>query len=353
MSEHAKSAATASHSHSAGRIRRFIVRSYAFLILCIVLWTGYTAISYLARFVFRPGDVPAQFLDSLASGLPSTQPAAAGATPQSIAEPSIRHYHRDPQDFDFAGSTGCTTSGCHTLLPHTRRKEVRAFANFHSTFLDCSSCHDKSIQGPTPAAWLNNHTQRVQGAPAMLQIATLIDTRREDLDKNPAAISANIIALLRQAETDVRPDPVLHDLLIQMDTSEAGSPVWRQAALELQRTLPDRIRGEYGARITPSSVADAWSARQSRLADLTAEYQKADPANPNRKQTLDKIHEQVLAKPDACMTCHRDEPSRFDFEKLGYSPQRAAALRDVAMARMIEQIRQGQPFHMPELLNKP
>jgi hypothetical protein len=333
--------------------RQVLLRAYALLILAIVLWTGYTAISYLARNVFASTRVPDRFLDPLARGMPSTKPSEPGATAIPLAEPDIRHYHRDPQKFAFIGSAGCTTSGCHTLLPHTKRKEVRAFANFHSTFLDCSSCHDASLQGPTAAVWLNNEKERPQDPPAMLRLATLLEAGRTQIEKNSSEISSRILALLRDSETNVLSYPVVRNLFTQLDTSDPGSPVWRQAMDELQAVLPNRVRGEYGARITPASVAQHWAERQSRLADLTRQFHSA-PAGSAQRDALNKqIHEQVLAKPDACMACHRDQPSRFDFEALGYSPQRAAGLRDAAIARMIEQIRQGQPFYLPEILDRP
>src|SRR5262245_20362248 len=111
-------------------IGRFLVRAYALIILLVVLWTGYTAISYLARYVFRAGQVPAQYLDPLAAGVPASQPPRDGEMPAPLVAPGISRYHRDPQPFEFIGVAGCTTSGCHTLLPHTKKKEIRAFANF-------------------------------------------------------------------------------------------------------------------------------------------------------------------------------------------------------------------------------
>jgi hypothetical protein len=326
------------YSRGLSAIGQIIVRMYALLILLVVLWTGYTAIAYLARYVFRPAHVPPQFLDPLAAS-----PEAAGAAGEAPRE-GISHYHRNPQPLMYAGGVGCTTSGCHTLLPHTRRKEVRAFTNFHTMFLDCSACHDPKVTPPVSAVWLDNDTGRSAQPPALLRLLALFEGSSEVSPTKPAELHGDVIGFLRQAEADVGVDPPLHELLIQLETTEPGSPVWRRAIDELQAILPSRVRGEYGARITPSSVAESWSERQARLADLTKEYNAAPPDSPQRDTINKRIHEQVLAKPDACLTCHGGEPPRFNFLQLGYSSRRAAALSTSEVARMIQHIREGRQF---------
>ncbi len=332
------------------RIGRIIVRVYALVILLIVLWTGYAAIAYLAKYVFTSGEVPTKFLDPLASGIPVSQPAAPGAATQPVAVPAISHYHRDTQEFAFVGVAGCTTSGCHTLLPHTQRKEVRAFANFHSTFLDCASCHDADVKSPAPAVWLDNQSGTPAEPPALLRLMSAIDAGSDAIQNRPAEIGPNLVALLRESEQRVGVDPPLHSALIQLDTSEPGSPVWRQAVTDLRAMLPNRVRGEYGSRITPTAIADQWTSRQDRIAQLTRDFQAAAPGSAQREQVSRQIHEKVVAKPDACMTCHGTEPARFDFARLGYSEQRIATLKSTPIAQMIQRIRDGQPFHLPKLL---
>ncbi len=326
---------------AAGRI---IVRLYALLILLVVLWTGYTAISYLARYVFRPIAVPDKFLDPLAAPAPPDRRQARGSAGAEGPGDDLAHYHRDPQPFAFAAGAGCATGGCHTLMPHTKRKEVRAFANFHTTFLDCSSCHDPGVTPPARAAWLDNRTGAVQKPPALLRLMVLLEGVSQPVQTKAADITPQIIALLREAETAVGVDPPLHEMLIHLETTEPGSPVWRKAIGDLQAVLPSRVRGEYGARIAPAAVAEEWARRQSQSAALTREYNATAPSSPQRDAVNKRIHENVLAKPDACMTCHGGEPPRFDFEQLGYSPQRASALRNTEVARMIQHIREGRPF---------
>lgn len=344
MSDAAKGS-HAAHGKPGSALGRFFVRLYALLILLVVVWTGYTAVAYLARFTFTAQRVPERLVDPLAQGMPASQP---GAATQPVPTPAIAHYHRNVQDFPFTEPAGCSTSGCHTLLPHAKRKEVRAFANFHSTFLDCTCCHDANLKPPTRAVWVSNATGRQQDAPALLKLAALIEARGDAILNKPAEVSNEIISLLRESETAVGVDPPLHEIRVNLETSEPGSPVWRQAAVNLQMLLPNRIRGEYGARITPADVAARWSDRQSKLSDLTRQYKSASGAQ--RDAVNKQIHEGILAKPEACLTCHGGEPARFDLQQLGYSPQRIGTLGSTPIARMIEQIRQGQPFHLPKLL---
>jgi len=119
---------------------------------------------------------------------------------------------------------------------------------------------------------------------------------------------------------------------------------------QLTEELPNHARGEYGAKLTRRQSAEALRQYHQNLAGLARQYQASPIGGPERKKLHDQIHEGVLEKPSACLACHGGEPPRLNFQALGYSPERAASLSDSAIARQMQQIQEGQPFHLPTLL---
>jgi hypothetical protein len=159
-----------------------------------------------------------------------------------------------------------------------------------------------------------------------------------------------IIDLLRQSLATAGNDPSLEYLLVEIDTSEPGSPVWQHAVNRLPEELPGHARGEYGAKLTPQETATDQRIRVRKLADLTTAYHATATDSRERRDLLDRIHDSVVSKPNGCLLCHGSDPSRLDFEGLGYAPDRAAFLRHIPVARQMESIRQGRPFHLPRFL---
>ncbi len=332
--------------------RTLTVRAYALLILLIVVWTGYTAVAYLVRTVFTPVHVPDRFMSRKSTAgldpLKSAQRLTAAIQPLP-GDPG--HYHQAGRWPETISQEGCATSGCHNQLPHTRHKETRAFANFHVTFLTCGMCHDARLQNPVAAAWVDSAGER-SGPPALLQLMRLLELEADRIKQSPGEVHSDIIKGLRSTLKATGGDPLLEYLLIQLDTSEPGSPVWRQAFARLNQELPNHTRGEYGARIAPESLDAERRQREEKLHDQAARVLSAPADSPQRDALKKEIHTDVLAKPEACLSCHSGEPARLDFESLGYSPQRAAALRGTPIARMIQQMRDGRPFHLPQLLEE-
>jgi hypothetical protein len=57
-----------------------------------------------------------------------------------------------------------------------------------------------------------------------------------------------------------------------------------------------------------------------------------------------------LAKePARCVSCHNDQPGMLDFAAAGYSPQRAKYLSNLEVARLMQNIREGQHFYLPNM----
>lgn len=334
------------------KIGHAIVRLYALMILLLVLWSGYAAVAYLVRMVFTPARTPEQFVQR-ADTLQATLLLEGEARAQAIASARrpVGHYHDVERWLQPDTHNGCAIAGCHGPLPHVKRKDVRAFANFHTTFLTCGVCHDAEMHAPMAAVWVDVATVRRQAPPAMLRLTNVLETKREQVQSQPASIHGEIVALLREAN-GVAGSPQLDYLLVQIDTSEPGSPVWRTAVANLAAELPNHARGEYGARIAPEARVAELQEQQGRLATLAGEYTDAREGSPERARLHKQIHSRVLARPEACLSCHGGEPARLDDAALGYSPQRATALRASPIARLIQQIREGQPFYLPKMMEE-
>lgn len=338
------------------RLRRLAktlgIRLYALGILVLVAWTGYTAVAYLVRYVFWPPQVPAHLLDPSLSPPPAPQippEAALALTTMPAMESPIAQYHLEGQPIRFSTGAGCIASGCHAPLPHTRRKEVRAFANFHTTFLSCQMCHTDAKGATIPAKWVDrNHTPI--DAPALLKLANLLQTRAGDIEQKPATVHDELLRLIRAAQQQAGRDDVLQEIFVRLDTSEPGSPVWRGAARDLATLLPNRMRGEYGGSITPADLAPRMAAVERDLREQTRRYLAAAPDSPERKRLYDEIHTDVMPRPNACLSCHGGEPSRIDLAALGYTAERIATLRSQPIASMIGQLTASQPFYLPTLL---
>lgn len=330
-------------------VTKLTVRFYAAAILLVVVWAGYTAVAFLVRSVFRPTQVPAQYLTwqtALSGGnLPHTETGGEMVVPRAPME----HYHRVDRTLPVDRHNGCLTSGCHNILAHQERKEMRAFANLHATFLACTICHDATITGPTEAMWVSMESGRVTDPPAALQLMRAFEVNSGQIEKQPAEFHTTVARLL-PGIVAVSRDPALEFLSVQIATSEPGSPVWRKAIAQLGNELPGHVRGEYGDKLTRKVDESVLIQQQQRLADLAREYRATSPDTPQRRKLHDQIHEGILPKPSACLSCHGGEPARLNFEALGYSPQRAAALRDSVIARWMQQIQQGEPFYLPKLL---
>jgi hypothetical protein len=331
-----------------GIVGTIIVRLYALIVLLVVLWAGYAAVAYLIQFVFRPARVPDRFVEHRdALNVEKLSAAKAGAAVLASKWGPIGHYHELERWFQPDPHNGCTTSGCHNSLPHSRSKETRSFANFHAMFLSCTMCHDATARGPVKAMWVGTESGQPQGPPALLALLSLLEVDRDKIDKTPVAVHGDIVRLLGEILAVIGDDPVLNYLRVQIDTSEPGSPVWRQAVGQLTAELPNHARGEYGAKIMTAATSAELEQRRGELRQKAQEY---FASSPEQHRVIQKtIHENVLPKPEACMSCHDPAAGRLDFSTLGYPPGRVSVLKSQPIARLIQQIREGRPFYLPNV----
>jgi hypothetical protein len=328
--------------------RQIIIRLYALVILLVIVWTGYTAVTYLFRSVFTPVHVPEHMKQWAAVIDTSTLVDRDRATEaQMYPRAPLRHFHTLGALFEPAPNTGCTTSGCHGTLSHRKRKEIRAFANLHTTFMTCRMCHTADLTNPTEAMWIRADDGMRMETPPLLDLIRLLETQAIQINESPAEHHLTIIEYLRQAVEASRQDPILQYLLTQLETSEPGSPVWRGTVVQLRSELPNHARGEYGAMITPVTTNEQEQTFRARQRDLARKYFAAEPDSEEAEAIHKQIHERITTEPKGCTVCHGDEPPRLQFENLGYSSQRATLLRDAPTARMMIQIQQGHPFHLP------
>ncbi len=326
-----------------GRLKDIGVRFYALCLVAAVLWPGYKATMYLVRTVFIPTPVPQRFLDWQghidAAALRSKD--VPGLTGPAARAP-LGHYHRVDRWFVPDAVNGCTASGCHEPLPHTTKMKVPAFANFHTTFLTCQMCHE-STAGSAGAklVWVGTESGKAQDTPALLRLMKYLEAQQEQIQKTPQVAQKVFVAALTDALKAAPTDSSIRDLLLQFQTSEPGSPVWRRAVARLIEDMPNHMRGEYGAKLAREQRDGEYLARAKEMAAMASGLRE-------RERELHR----TLKTPVSCVGCH-DGKSAVDFEAAGYSPTRAQTLQQLEVAKAMQSIREGGTFHIPTILRKP
>ncbi|MBN1343785.1 MAG: hypothetical protein JXQ73_13970 [Phycisphaerae bacterium] len=336
-------------------VGRMIVRLYALALILVVACTTLLAVAYLVGSLLEPAPVPKRFLEwegrvtveDLRKGEPAEEEGSLRRTP-------IGHYHALGRWIQPSPHDGCTTGGCHSPLPHARHVATRAFANFHAVFLTCQMCHRqyKDSVRPVAATWVSTSAGEPQEPPPILKLTTALETEVDRIETDPGGVHGVIVDLLRASLKSSGGDPLLSYLLAQIETSEPGSPVWRQAVRQLTEELPQHMRGEYGARLAPSDVAKDYLEIDEQLEEQAREYLAMPQGSTGRKSLSERIHAGQLPKPRLCMACHIEEPPMLDFQALGYSPTRVTVLRTTPLVRQMLRIQQGQPFRLPRVLGR-
>jgi hypothetical protein len=333
-------------------IGRFVVRVYALAVMALVLWTAYTAVTYLYRNVFTPTRLPKGF-ESWEGRLSANLLRLPPSEEEKFLTPHrapLSHFHRVDWWFEPDVHNPCTAVGCHEPLPHTKYKASRAFANLHSTFLTCEMCHAQVKSEPIPATWVNIESGKPQGVPAVLWLTDLLEREAAKIRTDPRTVHEQVVAGLSRIVASGAPDYVLKYLLLELQTSEPGSPVWQKAMKDLSEELPNHARGEYRAKIAPIDREAALGMTREEIIRATREYLAAAPESGARQAINGKIHARVVEQPKGCVLCHGGQPERLDFQSVGYSTQRAKSLAGEPIAGEIQRIQRGEPFYFPNLL---
>jgi len=332
-------------------VKSILVRAYALVIFALVLSAGYLAVHYLVRTVFFPPVLPESMQDWAARlDVALLRSSQAEGVERPAPRAPISHYHGVDQWFQPDPGNGCTLSGCHQPIPHDHRAKVPAFANFHTTFLTCQMCHAPPTDRAAAARWINTDTSAVQDAPAILQLLEYLELNAGAIESRPASVDAQIKTLLQQSITAIGQDALLDEILAEIQSSEPGSPVWKRAVNELMGELSLHARGEYRAKLAWTAVADQRASKFQEMTQQAQQYFAATPGSPEQHNLYLAIHGPLASAPTACVSCHDNEPAMLDFRAAGYSPKRSALLSHLEIARLMQQIRQGQHFYIPSML---
>ena len=269
---------------------RLMIRMYALLILCVLVLCGYLAVAYLVKLVFYAAPLPVsveQWQGNLDVAALRSDTAPGVETPAPRAP--LSHYHQINQWMQQDKTNGCTISGCHEPLPHDMRAKVPAFANFHTTFLACQMCHVPTDNRPAAAQWISIDTAKPQDTPSILRLMKMLEIETDLISSRPAEAQPRLRRLLGQTISDVGGDPLLDEILAQIETSEPGSPVWKQAVTLLTSELPQHARGEYRAKLVWSELAGNAPERLAILNEEAGDFAVA--VDPQQKATIQKqIH---------------------------------------------------------------
>ncbi|NOX60038.1 MAG: hypothetical protein GXP29_14425 [Planctomycetes bacterium] len=325
--------------------KEIVVRIYSLGLLVLVTWVSYMAFAYLFASVFSPKLTPERFINRpLRMEVASLTDENTSIVNDADITAPLDHFHGLGRVAFTRPQSGCLTSGCHSPLPHSQDKATRALANFHVAFLDCAMCHHESLTAKTKIGWLDPATGDAQTTPALLRLIALFEKSASPEGND------GINALVKKALEVAPTNALLEHLLLEMETSTPDSPVQRHALEQLRAALPNVARGAYGVVIGPLGD-DGFD--QDAMQTSTQQYFITAGNGPRRKLLLDQTHKQVMAKPKACQQCHDFEPARIDYTALGYPPSRASQLRNLAIANMVQRIREGKPFHLPQILETP
>jgi hypothetical protein len=179
------------------------------------------------------------------------------------------HFHHIDYDMEPDNRSYCIE--CHGDIPHQKTKEVRAFANMHSAFLACETCHIRPAEDRETGVfkWYSRKTGEIIPSPIQEGVA-------------PGLFHAKIVPFERVDGNLQRAD---------------------------DRSQIDFAR-EY-----------------MRTEKTMTETQKAEADK--------KIHNRVAENPYLCEECHRKEDPIIPFEEIGYSKKRADLLVSNEVVGMI------------------
>jgi len=179
------------------------------------------------------------------------------------------HFHHIDYDMEPDKRSYCIE--CHGDIPHNKTKEIRAFANMHSAFLACETCHVRVAEDNKTGVfkWYARKTGEIIPSPIQEGVA-------------PGLFHAKIV-----------PFELADGKLLRIDD---------QSQIDFAR--------EY-----------------QRTEKTLTEVQKTDAKKI--------IHKRVDENPYLCEDCHRREDPLIPFEAIGYSKKRADLLVSNEVVGMI------------------
>jgi hypothetical protein len=200
-----------------------------------------------------------------------------------------RHFHHFVDVLQLPEELRPTCFICHSNLPHSKTKKIRAMLNMHTNYLACETCHLKKDEGETVVyRWYS------------------------PLEKNPLGpFFGNAY------------DPETGELERVKDHFSKIAPFYE----------------EKGNLTSIVHMQDAPMARDFvRIRDqLTPEQ---------REGVTRRFHVGIIAKGPQCQTCHSTK-SILDFEALGFSSKRTVDLQMLSIKGIITKY---DEFYLPDLL---
>ncbi|MCG3128119.1 MAG: hypothetical protein CHACPFDD_02995 [Phycisphaerae bacterium] len=334
-----------------------IRRGYAAALMAVILYASWQSVSYLITQLMTPPRTPAQIAqlprrvdEALLHGhRPDWTGLAAVENPRT----PLAHFHRFDTWLQSDPRNDCTRSGCHAPLPHSERKEVRAFLNMHATSIQCGVCHVQSDATPLELTWYSVSDGRASEPPALLRAIAWLDTH-----PTPAAAPSwtaddqrTLLGLVGDAVRQSDDDPTLVRLAAHLDAFRAGSSGFADAVEEARIVVRRALRGAYGTKLALRGGADRPILGHPGTAGAIRDWlaNGAAATGQQRENMLRAVHPRKRETPLDCGACHREQGSLIDFARLGYPETRRRELHEPAIFRMIEHISKGEPFHLPDI----
>lgn len=332
-------------------------RVYALALIVVIVWLSYSAIRYLIVSIASPSLTPPQIV-----GLPRRLDEAflhgrrsdwAGLTAVENPRSPLSHYHRFDAFLQPDRFNDCTRGGCHSPLPHSRRKEVRAFLNMHATTLHCTVCHLEPRPPDAALAWYDPSSGAPHGPPALLRAFDWLETHIPS-PTHTGADQAQILRLLRAAEQESGGAVALTAAVRQIESTRAGTEAFRESLAAARETVRQSFRGSYGAKIglTGADGKPLAGHPETEAAVRAWQQRGSQAAAAERENLLRAVHPQRRETPLECLSCHRSG-GLMDFAALGYPPSRVQALTEGPIFGMIQHINEGRPFFIPSLSGAP
>lgn len=337
--------------------RAVLPRAYAAGLMLLICYVTFRAVRYLILGLTTTG-APAKIVElprRLDRDLLGTERSAWRALGGTMNTRSpLAHYHRldgwiAPDHFN-----DCARSGCHAPLPHSKRKEVRAFLNMHATSIHCGVCHMKTDERPLGLTWYDLETGQSTSPPAVLEAYRLLQSREAPTVEDAAAkaMQSQLVDLLRRADQSAGGVPALRELAGHFAAARAGSDVFAMIWTQARDVLPRHFRGEYGAKLALRQPGNGEPVlghpnTEGAVREYLRRGDKADTAE--RKQLLEAVHPRKRDSALHCTDCHTTKDGLVDFSKAGYPPGRIEALTSPTIARMIEHINSGQSMNLPRV----
>lgn len=274
-----------------------------------------------------------------------------GATRRPYQRGPLSHFHAVPTWYAPDNGNTCTEGGCHSPLPHGERKEVRAFLNMHTTFVDCQTCHREEPLVASEIAWLSLDGRAQRGAPAVLLLGAHLEADPGEAQRTEAW-HADLRRLLAQAVAESEGDVELVGWSKGLEGARVAGVRYNAVVDGMRSAIGRHGHGEYGAKIgLPAESGKRWAPNADEQKAIDQLRGPGDALQVDqRKAAVEAVH-QRLKKPEVeCSLCHNTEAGLIDFAAFGYAPARVKSLRSNTIARQSQSVESGQVFFMPSVL---